>query len=300
MAVPAVYADQLGAGSVDANNRPVFIATEHTRFMPIENREMTDQEKARYRQFQLWRTTNSLERRDSVYQSITKCDQTQSNLLHSQMGTPFPVIDGNPHMADCFYGIRWYEHLFSFTVGIAYNYYVRSIPVLRHTHLRQQTRGMMFGLNWVCTEWLFMYRSSFRLRGEAPNDYECRYYGVMEDKKRLQEKAELWAKYAAYKEEWMRRWDYHVYGIRPGERKSFWSACFFSPTPIRYNTCTDYPMRKNPYFLSAAPLKDMFLESPFLYHLPQREKNFPLAQARPESVQLYHGPDKSSAESTRQ
>lgn len=294
-----VTGEMVGKGGVDTNGKPVFIATNHKRYMATSDRQLTDQEQLHWKVFQLYKATLSVERRDSVYQSLTTSDFANYRLTEHILGTPFPVIEHEPSVWDCFNGLRWYEHTISASIGVGYNYWIRSKPSLRHVHIRGMSRSATLWMNVLATEMLFMYRSFWRLTGVAPNDAECKYFGVLEDSTRLKQKADLWAKYAAYKEEWCRRWDYHVFGIRPGERFSLFSACMLPPKPILFNTTTDYPMRKNPYFLSTTPLRDMFLENPFITHLPQRVKDYPLAQVRPEVAQLYHGPDSTPAERTK-
>lgn len=291
-----VSADQLGKGGIDGNGKPVFIATDHKRYFATSDRQLTDQEQLQWKVFQLYKATLSIERRDSVYQSLTTSDFSNYRLTEHMLGTPFPVIEKEPSVWDCVYGIRWYEHAVAASIGLTYNYWIRSKPSLRHVHIRSMSRSSMLWMNVLSTEMLFVFRSFWRLTGVSPNEPECRHYGVLEDSARLKQKADLWAKYAAYKEEWCRRWDYHVYGIRPGERISFFSACMLPPKPVLFNTTTDFPLRKNPYFLSTTPLRDMFLENPFMDHIPQREKNYPLAQARPEVAQLYNGPDNSPSD----
>jgi hypothetical protein len=286
-------AQQLGAGGVNANGKPVFIANETCRYIPTVDRQLSDQEQLQWKSFQLYRASMSMERRDSVYQSIVGVDSSNLKVTNLVLGTPFPVIDASPSVYDCLATTRWYEHLFSIATTMGYGYWIRSKPSLRHANIRIMTREVIAMGNFCGCELLMAQRSLNRLTGEAPNEPECEYYGVMEDSTRLKEKARLWAKYAAYKEEWCRRWDYHVFGIRPGERMSFFSACFVPPKPVRYNTRTDFPMRKNPYFLSNTPLRNMFLENPFISEMPKGEKNYPLAQARPEVAFVYDGPDQT-------
>lgn len=284
---------EIGPGGVNANGKPVFIASEPSRYVPTQDRQLTDQEQLQWKSFQLYRTSVSLERRDSVYQSIVGVDSANMRITNLVLGTPFPVIDASPSMYDCFAATRWYEHLFCIGTTLAYSYWIRSKPSLRSANLRNMTREVISLANFVGCEFLMAFRSMSRLTGESPNEPECDYYGVMEDATRLQEKAELWKKYAAFKEEWCRRWDYHVLGIRPGERWSFFSACMLPPAPVRFNTRTNYPMRKNPYFLSNTPLHKMFLENPFINEIPKGEKNYPLTRARPEVAYVYNGPDQT-------
>lgn len=234
-----------------------------------------------------------MERRNSVYQSVVGVDPANIRTTTLVLGTPFPVIDASPSIYECFAATRWYEHAIAISLSAGYNYWLRSKASLRASNLRSMTREVVSLSNFLGFEFLFAFRSLQRLTGELPNVPECEYYGVMEDSKRLKEKAVLWAKYANYKEEWCRRWDYHVLGIRPNERYSIFSACVLPPKQIRYNTRTDFPMRKNPYFLSNTPLRTMFLENPFINEMPKGQKNYPLAVARPEVVYVYNGPDQT-------
>lgn len=285
-----MQASALGAGSVDANGKPVFVATERTKYVPTTDRPLTDQEQVAWRVFQLYKATLSLDRRDSVYQAITNNDYTQVRLTQNLIGSPYPMIEHEPGFFDSIRCIRWYEHALSAFAAFGYTYWLKSKASMRYAPMTVFGYSAMTGCTFLCSEGCFVYRSISRLSGYLPNDYEANLYGVIETKDQLERKKNFWAKYAAYKEEWMRRWDYHVYGIRPGERGSLFSACWLSPWPVRYGTKTDYPMRKNPYFLSATPLHDMFLESPFLYPIPMA-KNYPLVEQRPEVYHIYRGPE---------
>ncbi|ORC88653.1 uncharacterized protein TM35_000162910 [Trypanosoma theileri] len=284
-------AEELGPGGVNRVGKPIFIATDHTRYAPTTDRELSDQEQLAWKSFQLWRTTLSMERRDNVYKSLTNSDYTNFRLANHILGTPYPVVDTSPNFFDVLKGIRWYEHVISASVAFAYSYWIRSKASLRHAHMMPMSRSSITMLTFFCMDLCFGYRSMYRLTGYLPNDYECRKYGVMEDKERLEEKKRMWEKYAKYKKEWCRRFDYHVYGIRPGENWSFFSACLLPSWEPRFNTCTDYPMRKNPYFLTTTPLRDMFAESQFTYEIPNDE-NVPLVKERPEFKYLYRGPER--------
>ncbi|KAK7197436.1 NADH-ubiquinone oxidoreductase complex I, 21 kDa subunit [Novymonas esmeraldas] len=282
-------AQELGAGGIDGAGKPIFVATEHTRFSAREDRELSDQEQLAWKSFQLWRTSLSIERRDSVYQTITNGDYTNFNLTRHIMGTPYPVIDNTPSILNTAAGVRMYEHGISFLVAYSYSMWVRSKASLRHVHLHRATRmSVSFG-TFMFTDLCFWYRSMFRLSGFLPNDYECRKFGVMESQERLEQKKEMWEKYSAYKREWCRRFDYHVYGIRPGETLSLFSACWLPAWGTSYGTVTDYPLRKNPYFLSATPLRDMYTEYSFTIE-PPRSANSPLPHARPEVLYTFRGP----------
>jgi hypothetical protein len=290
-------AAELGAGGVDVTGKPIFVATEHTRYAPSTDRELSDQEQLAWKTFQLWRTSKSIERRDSVYRTITNSDYTNFNITRHIMGTPYPVIDYTPSFLDCLAGIRLYEHAFSALVSVGYSTWIHSKPSTRNVKMLSPTS---FAIGWgtfLMTELCFCYRSMFRLSGFLPNDYECRKFGVLETKERLEHKKEMWTKYAAYKKEWCRRFDYHVYGIRPGENFSLFSACWFPAWESSYGKITDYPLRKNPYFLSTTPLREYYIESMFTADGPRTDRA-PLAIARPEVKYVFRGPI-NAAQSTK-
>jgi hypothetical protein len=283
-------AHEAGSGG---HQKPILLACDSAKYIPTENRQLTDQEQLQWKSFQLFRSSLSMERRNSVYQSVVGVDTANIRSTTLVLGTPFPVIDASPSVYECFVASRWYEHATAFALTAGYSYWLRSKASLRASNLRSMTREVLGITNFLGFEFLFAFRSMQRLTGELSNIPECEYYGVMEDSQRLKEKAALWARYANYKEEWCRRWDYHVLGIRPNERFSVFSACIFPPVQVRYNTRTDFPLRKNPYFLSNTPLRSMFLENPFINEIPKGKKNYPLATARPEVVHVYNGPDQT-------
>ncbi|KAL7699381.1 NADH-ubiquinone oxidoreductase complex I 21 kDa subunit [Lotmaria passim] len=290
-------AAELGTGGVDAAGKPIFVATEHTRYAPSVNRELSDQEQLAWKSFQLWRTSMAIERRDSVYRTITNSDYTNFNITRHMMGTPYPVIDNTPSLLDCLAGIRLYEHGISALVAFAYSNWIYSKPSTRNLKMLGAAKFSISGGTFLMLELCFCYRSMFRLSGFLPNDYECRKFGVMETHERLEHKKEMWERYAAYKKEWCRRFDYHVYGIRPGENFSFFSACWLPAWEPSYGKITDYPLRKNPYFLSSTPLRDSFVESMRTTELP-RTDSAPLARARPEVRYVFRGPI-NAAKSTK-
>lgn len=287
-------AAELGPGGVDVTGKPIFVATEHTRYAASTDRELSDQEQLAWKSFQLWRTTMSIERRDSVYKTITNSDYTNFNITRHMMGSPFPVIDYNPSIFDTVLGIRLYEHAFAAVAGSSYAYWIRSKPSTRHVKRMNVTNFTVSVGTFLLVEMCLCYRSMFRLSGYLPNDYECRKFGVMETKERLEHKKDLWSKYAAYKKEWCRRFDYHVYGIRPGENFSLFSACWFPAWESPYGKITDYPMRKNPYFLSSTPLREYFVESPRTAPVP-KTSSAPLVHARPEVQYIFRGPINAAA-----
>lgn len=290
-------AAELGAGGIDHAGRPIFVATEHTRYAGSTDRELSDQEQLAWKTFQLWRTSLSIDRRDSVYRTITNSDYTNFNLTRHMMGTPYPVIDYNPSFMNTGAGVRLYEHAISAVVAYSYNKWARSKASLRHARLHVATRFFLSFGTFMFVDLCFWYRSMFRLSGFLPNDYECRKFGVMESKERLEHKKALWTKYAAYKREWCRRFDYHVYGIRPGETFKFFSACWLPAWVPSFGTTTDYPLRKNPFFISATPLREIYMESAFTME-PPRSDYSPLTHARPEVRYTYRGPIVAAAPNT--
>lgn len=285
-------AAELGPGGVNRHGRPIFVATDHTKCAPSTERQLSDQEQLAWKSFQLWRATLAVERRDNVYKSLTNSDYTNFRLAHRIMGTPYPVIDTVPGLFDVLKAVRWYEHAISVAAALGYSYWIRSKAASRHARMMPMSRSAITFLTFFSTDMCFCYRSMYRLTGYLPNDYECRKYGVLEDKERLEHKKQLWEKYAKYKKEWCRRFDYHVYGIRPGENWSLFSACMIPAWGPAFNTRTDYPPRKNPYFLTATPLRDMFAESQFTYEIP-KDETVPLVKERPEFKYLYRGPERS-------
>ncbi|CBH17726.1 NADH-ubiquinone oxidoreductase complex I, 21 kDa subunit, putative [Trypanosoma equiperdum] len=286
-------AKELGPGGLREDGRPIFIATDHTKFTPSTKQELTDQQKLAWKSFQLWRTTLGIERRDNVYKTLTNSDYTNFRLGTHILGTPYPVIETVPGFFDVFKAVRWYEHAISLAVALGYGYWIRSKASTRYSRMMPMSRTSITMLTFISTDLCFCYRSMYRLTGYLPNEYECFKYGVLEDKDKLQRKKELWEKYANHKREWCRRYDYHVYGIRPGETFSFFSACMIPSWEPRYNTRTDYPPRKNPYFLTSTPLRDTFLESPFTYEIP-KDETVPLVRERPELKYLYRGPGRTT------
>lgn len=284
-------AEQLGPGGLNDKKQPIFIATDHTKYAALPNHELTDQELLAWKTFQLWRTSMSIERRNNVYKDLINSDYTNPGLHNSILGSPYPVVENAVSMVDGVKGIRWYEHAFCIGASVGYCYWVKSKAAIRMARATGALYPLLFAITFGASEICCGYRSVYRLTGYLPNDYECRKFGVMETKEALEHKKEMWEKYAAYKKEWCRRYDYHVFGIRPGENWSLFSACWLPAWKPRFNTCTDYPLRKNPYFLTAAPLREAFIDPPSNAEL-NREDNVPLIRARPELKYLYNGPSR--------
>lgn len=278
------------SSSDSVGGKPIFLATEHTKYAPsTAHRQLSDQEQLAWKSFQLWRSTMSVGRRDKIYHDIANSEYTNFHLAYHLMGTPYPIIENNVGFIECFMAVRPYEHLISVGCAAAYSLWIASKASTRNVAAKGITSRLICYLNFSMAEIAFCYRSMMRLTGHLPNDLECRKYGVLEDKERLEQKKKLWDQYAAYKKEWCRRYDYHVYGIRPGTNWSLLSACWIPNWAPRYNTVTDYPPRKNPYFLSSSPLSEMFAENQFVAQIP-KSNAVPLIRARPEFKYLYHGP----------
>lgn len=246
-------------GCVDTNGKPIFDATRPFQHA-VSEREMNDHSKQIWKTYSLWRTSLKVERRDSVYEAFTSGEYSNYSAAHHFLGTPFPIIEQHPHIYELCVAIRWYEHLVSGAIVAAFYNYMRTKPALRYGHLNMTSqRGFIFFM-YCFTECMFAERAWLRLQGRIENEAECHKFGVQETKARLEKKVEYWKRYGAYKEEWMRRWDYHVWGMRPGERFGFWSPCHFAPYPPMFCEKTDFPMRKNPFLLSAKPLSEFKLE----------------------------------------
>ncbi len=190
---------------------------------------------------------------------------------------------------ECWKATRWYEHLVGPFLTVAAFTYQRVKPVIRYSSYNIRTiRGVSLFVTCF-SEIVFGQRGQARLQGRVNNEYECDKFGVLESPARLKQKAENWEKFAAYKEEWMKRFDYYVYGMRPGERFTFFSQLHVPPFRVRYNKRSDYPMRKNPYFLSTYSVKDYRLESPGFTHYPKGKGETPLEASRPETRYVWKG-----------
>jgi hypothetical protein len=277
-------ASLLGPGSVNANHKPVFIASNPSRFVSTEKETLTDQEKIALKTFQLHRRILSMERRDEVYSSVVYSENTTGKMAQNSMGTAFPIVKHNPTMIDCCLTQRWYEYALEVTLPYLYVKYALAKPTIQS--LRQHSGVFMsiYQLLFASCFSIGCFRSYFRLSGTMPNERECELYGVVESTARLEEKKRQWEKYAHYRAEWMRRFDYHVYGIRPGETFSFFSPCLLPPTPTRYSKRTDFRMRDvNPL---RGNLKDgVTLENRTLNDWMTHPEQ-PMMKARPELMHL--------------
>lgn len=274
-------------GCLDAHGKPIFDATFSHRYR-VSEKDMTDAQKMAWRTYQLYRLTMKVERRDSVYQAMMSSDYSNFNSVHHWLGTPYPIIEPHPFILEAFSGIRWYEHAISLSVGYVFFQVIRLKPNYKYTTLNPSANRaamlMLMGMN----EFLWAHRSVARLQGKMENHHECMKYGVMETPDRLQKKAENWAKYKAYKDEWTQRWDYYVWGMRPGERYTFFSQCQWAPRGTYYCTKTDYPQRINPFLLSTRPINKWRMETAIgYYYAPGADTS--LERTKPEINYLYKG-----------
>lgn len=280
---------------VDANGRPVFLSTSHSRFTANPNQSLSTEESFEWRCYQLWKKTNGMIRRDTVYKSLTQSDYSPV-LQYQMLGTPYPIIEPAPTLAEVMGCLRWYEHGAPLA-WLASMYVLFSIPRMKNRPVIGSIRRTIYFLGATLSECSMGFRSLQRLQGLAENDYECRRYGVVEDKARLELKARRWAQYADYKREWTDRWNYYNWGMRPGESWQLWSPCIFPPLPVYYNTTTDYPLRKNPIKVSDRSLRTLHLDSPNFVEYPREgtRETVNVYAARPEVKYIYRGPPGTEA-----
>ena len=276
------------ANMLDIHGRPIFDAT-FTHKYEVTEKEMTDHERVAFRQYQLWKTTLKIERRDNMYAAMATSDYTNGTAAHDWLGSPFPIIEPKPTITEVMRTVRWYEHTGAFITSIGLYAQLRARPAVRYTGASVQTQRSMVPFYFGMFEFLNGYRAMDRLKGFVRNDYECERFGVLESPARLAEKARYWERYRRYKEEWMKRYDYYVYGMRPGERYTFLSPCHFPPLPIAYNKRTDWPMRKNPFVLVERPLSAIEKKQAIDYLRAKPATPHPLDLMRPENK--YYGPE---------
>jgi hypothetical protein len=274
-------------GCVNTDGKPVFDATV-PQLLNVTEKEMKDSSKMAWKVYQLWKTSLKVERRDSIYEALTSGEYSNMSAAHHFLGTPYPVIEPHPHIWEVCVAIRWYEHVASLLITAGFYNYMRTKPVMRYSHLNMIVQKASMWFCFFFMECLFGDRAWLRLQGKIDNEAECYKYGTLETKDRLEKKVEYWQRYKAFKAEWMRRWDYHVWGQRPGERYSFLSACHCPPYPVMFCEKTDFPMRKNPFVLSARPLSEYKMESVSMHWYPQSDKyGGPSVDGHPEFKYLY-------------
>lgn len=275
------------AAMFDGNNKPIYDASNHTKFA-VSEKEMSDHQKMAWKQFQMWRTTLKIDRRDTVLEALTSGDYPHSRVSHHWLGTPYPVIEPHPTISEVLISLRWYEHVASAVFAVLYFQWARSKPVIKYSGSNWFAQKAIMIFVFSCLEFNWGYRVIWRLQGTAPNEPECYKYGVYETPARLKIKAERWRRFKAYKEEWMRRWNYCMWGMRPGEQYTLLSACWMSPWPVRYNEKFDYPVRKNPFKLSSVSVRDMAWDHPLVMAYPEGRDNL-LNRQRPEFNHIWRG-----------
>lgn len=275
------------AHMIGENGKPIVDVTFPAKFAATE-KEMTDREKMAWKNYQLYKVTLKLDRRDTVFEALATSDYPHFRVTQHWMGAPFPIIEPHPFVGEVFSGMRWYEHTFSVAFAILYFQWIRFKPTTRYGGSNWYSqKAIMIGV-FAMMEFNFGYRSIWRLQGMVPNEPECFKYGICETPDRLRKKAEYWGKFKAYKEEWCRRWDYYMWGMRPGERFSLMSACWMAPWPVRYNTRYDYPIRKNPFVLTDQSIRDMRLDHNVgFYYAPGTDSY--IERARPEVKYIWRG-----------
>jgi hypothetical protein len=217
---------------------------------PANAIDINDIQKLNWKQYQLFKTTLKIDRRDSVYQAFATSDFTNGSAAHNWLGAPFPIIEQRPTPGELIMSIRWYEHVGAFVSSLTFYAYIRGKPSARYAAASVAAQRGMCYWTFLMLEMGLGHRSSNRLRGCIENDYECEKYGVLENQQRLAEKAKYWEKYRKYKEEWMKRYDYYVFGMRPGERYTLLSPCHIPPAAVLFSKRTDFKLRKNPFILS--------------------------------------------------
>lgn len=276
----------LGVGGLDAQRKPVFVATTPTRFVSTDKESLTDQEKIALKTFQLHRKVLSMKRRDEVYEGVINSGHTTGKTAQNSMGTAFPVVKFNPSYADVMMGHRWYEYALEVLVPYAYVKYALSKPVIRSMRQHEGVFRGIFQLLFLSSMGIGNFRTYFRFMGHTENEAECERYGVEESSARLEEKRKMWEKYAAYRAEWMRRFDYHVYGLRPGETYSIFSPCFIPASETRYNKRTDFRMRDSMHLRGKMNEGQWNVQSQLKEPYVRHPEN-PLMKNRPEIKYVY-------------
>lgn len=271
--------------------RPIFTAAETSMYDVVEREDISDVQRLQYKQFQLGKLLDAVERRDTVYKALANETYVGGKTCYMVLGTPFPVIEPLPHVTEVFKAIRWYEY----AAGIAF-YFAQVRLMQGQAKFRNYKPQHMKGLAVVpfaSTLGLMMIPFEFgrwRLQGLMENRYEALKFGTFDDKESLQRKAANWAKYAQHKKDWLRRFNLYQYDERPGESSGWMSRVIFPSTTIKFNTEFDYPPRKNPFHLTTKPLRDYHSQSSFGYALPNtRVPTNAYVVAKPEIVERYSG-----------
>mgnify|MGYP007100808685 CR=1 FL=1 len=291
-------AKDLGAGSINSTTgKPVFINAGESYYNATERTDISNQDRMNYRISKLQRSLEAIVRRDAVYHDLAQENYTGGNITMQVLGTPYPVIEPFPHIMECYKSVRWYEHAAGVAGAVLWRLNARSNAITRWVKNPRTTRFYFPMMIYGITATVGAVRAQDRLMGLAENEYECDKYGVYDSPENLERKAKNWAKYSAYKAEWMRRYNYNSYGERPEESGTWMSSCMLRYKSIGYNTRTNYPTRKNPIWLSEAPLRDLHAEFALTYALPpknldaaEKRSADPVQAGRPELSHRYQGP----------
>lgn len=288
----------LGVGSINENTgKPIFVAASQSLYTANERGDLSNADRIHYRNTKLQKSIEAIARRDAVYHDLAQENYTGGSITYQVLGTPYPVIEPFPSVYECYGATRWYEMAAAVGVSFGWGYWVRSSVSYRHMRNPRIIRYMIPSMMSLTIWSIFALEGQNRLMGFAENEHEADKFGVYDTPENLERKAKNWAKFAAYKEEWMRRYNYSNFGERPHETGNFMSALWLPYSPVRYNTRTNYPARKNPMWLTTTPLRDFNSEWAFTYSLPtknsgdeERRSDDPVQAGRPELSERYLGP----------
>ena len=172
-----------------ADNGRCIVDASLRRQYKIEEREMTEEEKMEFRNFQVFRLTIGVDRRNSNFQAMATSDFTSNQPFHHWLGTPFPLIEPFPHWCELLFGIRWYEHIICCVACLLHYQIMRSRPQLRYSMANWACQKYVSIVTFSASECTFGFCSGARLCGNYPNEYECYKFGVLETPERLREKA---------------------------------------------------------------------------------------------------------------
>lgn len=278
-----------GAGKPIYQQRFVLDASQPKTATTVTEKPMSSTDLLNFRNFQLHQTLDRIERRDEVQGSLQSYspDTFAANSVNHFLGTPFPIIEPNPAFSESFACIRWYEHSMTVIASMVAHQVTSSSPATRFSIGSTAANGFL--LLPLCMTSYWFTRGQYRLKGLVPNEPEAYAYGTIESPERLAVKAERWRKYSNYKEEWMRRWNYYVWGQRPGETWNLGnSGCFLHHSQVKYNVKTDYPVRRNPYAVTTEGVRTMNLSGPSLNPSVKNNDTY-MTRARPEIKHAYGG-----------
>lgn len=239
----------------EVKDKNYFVASSPKNYFREDKSSLSLEEQLEWKKYEIWKATQAIERRESVQKALMRTVSHREHGLYHTLGTPYPIIEDYPRPVDCIKCVRWYEHVFAICTGPMYMKFLRLNPLTRFFDYYNWVMRLQWVLPVFIAEIAFAQIGEYRLLGEWQNENECYKYGVMEDAERLKQKRDNWEKYAAHREEWMKRYDYHVWGMRPGSRGTLMSPCWLPPSRVRYNTKLDYPMRKHPTMLTSLPAR---------------------------------------------